>query len=67
MTATLRERPDGTNAPALTPTLGVSARRWLFWILAGAGAILVSVAAALLAGGSTAGGTPLAADNAGEA
>ena len=67
MTATLRERPDGTNAPALTPTLRVSARRWLFWILAGAGAILVSVAAALLAGGSTAGGTPLAADNAGEA
>ncbi|TFB53916.1 DUF4350 domain-containing protein [Cryobacterium tagatosivorans] len=67
MTAALRERPPAANAPALTPTLRVAGRRWLFWILAGAAAILVSVAAALVAGGSTAGGTPLAADNAAEA
>lgn len=62
-----RERPAGSNAPALTPSLRAAGRRSLFWVLAGAGTILVAVVAALLAGGSTAGGRPLAADNASEA
>lgn len=69
MRVTAPERPPGTpaNAPSSTLTLRATGRRWLFWMVAGTGAILVSIAAALIAGGSTAGGPPLAADNAAEA
>lgn len=51
------------SAVSSTPTLRVAGRRSLFWIIAGIGAILVSVAATLIAGGSSAGGRSLAADN----
>lgn len=51
------------NATSSTPTLGAAGRRSLFWVVAGIGAILVSIAATLLAGGSRAGGPPLVADS----
>ncbi len=55
------------NAPSLTPTLRAASRRSLFWIAAGVCALLVSIVATLMAGGSVAGGRPLAADNAAQA
>ncbi|MEC5150922.1 DUF4350 domain-containing protein [Cryobacterium sp. GrIS_2_6] len=54
----------GADAVATTPTLRVAARRSRFWVLAGVGALLVAIAATLLAGAGSSGGTPLAADNA---
>ncbi|WBM79520.1 DUF4350 domain-containing protein [Cryobacterium breve] len=54
----------GTVAVATTPTLRAAARRSRFWVLAGIGALLVAIAATLLAGAGSGGGTPLAADNA---
>ncbi|TFB85805.1 DUF4350 domain-containing protein [Cryobacterium algoricola] len=54
----------GTDAVATTPTLRAAARRSRFWVLAGVGALLVAIAATLLAGAGSGGGTPLAADNA---
>ena len=54
---------ESQNAPALTPTLRTSARRSLFWVLATAGALVVTIIATLLAGGASDGGRPLAADN----
>ena len=51
------------NAASSTPTLRAAGRKALFWGIAGVGAILVSVAATLIAGGSNAGGRTLAADN----
>lgn len=52
------------NAPSSTPTLRAAGRRARFWVIAGLGAALVSVAAALIAGGGNAPRAPLAADNA---
>ncbi|MDY7557479.1 hypothetical protein [Cryobacterium sp. 10C3] len=54
----------GADAVATTPTLRAAARRSRFWVLAGVGALLVAIAATLLAGAGSSGGTPLAADNA---
>ncbi|MFO7690867.1 MAG: DUF4350 domain-containing protein [Cryobacterium sp.] len=51
-------------ASALTPTLRVSAKRSLFWVVAAVGALVVAVIATLLAGGAAEAGRPLAADNA---
>ncbi|MBC7441809.1 MAG: DUF4350 domain-containing protein [Ramlibacter sp.] len=54
----------GQNAVSLTPTLRVTGRKVRFWVLAGAGALLVAIVATLLAGGTSAGKPPLAADSA---
>ena len=54
----------GTVAVATTPTVRAAGRRARFWVLAGVGALLVAIAATLLAGAGSGGGTPLAADNA---
>ena len=59
-----QEQRAPQNAPALTPTLRTSVRRSLFWVLATAGALVVTVIATLLAGGASEGGRPLAADSA---
>ncbi|TFD15477.1 hypothetical protein E3T26_06760 [Cryobacterium sp. TMT1-21] len=56
--------PSTENAIALTPTLRATGRRVRFWVLAGAGALLVAIVATLLAGGTSAGKPPLAADSA---
>jgi len=52
------------SAESSTPTVRAAARTSLFWVLAGAGALLVAIVATLLAAGSVAGGRTLAADNA---
>jgi hypothetical protein len=59
-------RPE-ENALSSTPTLRAAGRRSLFWVIAGAGALLVSIAAWLIAGAGGAAGPPLAADNAAQA
>ncbi|MGO4104844.1 DUF4350 domain-containing protein [Leifsonia sp. YAF41] len=46
-----------------TPTVRAAGRRALFWVLAGAGAVVVAMVASLIAGGSSVGGVPLAAGN----
>lgn len=54
---------DPVPAPSSTPTVRAAGRKAVFWVIAAFGALLVSVAAALLAGGSTAEGPTLGADN----
>ncbi|WP_156109729.1 DUF4350 domain-containing protein [Cryobacterium sp. MLB-32] len=51
------------NAVSITPTFRASARRSVFWVAAGAGVLVVSIVAALVAGGQSA-GRPLASDSA---
>jgi len=54
--------PDA-GTTVLTPTIGAQARKSLFWIAAAVFALAIALTALALAG-SSAGGTPLAADNA---
>jgi hypothetical protein len=54
----------GTDAVATTPSVRAVGRRARFWVIAGAGALLVAITATLLAGAGASGGIPLAADNA---
>ncbi len=51
------------DTPSSTHTIRAAARRSRFWVVAGAGAVIVAIAASLLAGGSAAGGVPLGAGN----
>jgi hypothetical protein len=55
--------PVGTAAPVSTPTIRAAVRRAGFWVVAGAGALLVAVIAFLATSASGAAGPPLAADN----
>lgn len=55
--------PPAENAVAATPTLRAAGRQARFWIVAGAGALLVAVVSTVLAVGG-ADGAPLAADSA---
>ena len=55
--------PPAENAVSTTPTLRSAGRRARFWVLAGAGALLVAVISTVLAAGG-AEGEPLAADSA---
>ncbi|WP_345069417.1 DUF4350 domain-containing protein [Leifsonia kafniensis] len=60
----LAEREQSARlTPSSTPTVRTAGRRALFWVLAGAGAVILSIVASLIVGGSTAGGVPLAASN----
>jgi hypothetical protein len=55
-----------TDATSSTPTLRAAGRRAAFWVLAAVAAVLVSIVAALVAGGSNAAGPTLGADNPGQ-
>ncbi|MCU1447089.1 DUF4350 domain-containing protein [Cryobacterium sp.] len=55
--------PVGTVAPSSTPTIRATLRRSVFWVVAGAGALLVAAIAFLATSASGAAGPPLAADN----
>jgi hypothetical protein len=61
--ATDASRRPSPNATSSTPTVRAVGRKGLFWVVAGVGALLVAIVATLLAGGSAAGGSPLASDN----
>lgn len=61
MVATRSAAPS--SATASTPTLRAAGRKYLFWVVAAVGALLVAFAAALLAGGTNAGKPTLGADN----
>jgi Domain of unknown function (DUF4350) len=67
MTASLTSgpRPPAPVAEAISTTLTVRAagRKALFWVVAAIAAVLVSIVAALVAGGTNAAGIPLAGDN----
>jgi len=57
-------QPHGAvPAASSTPTVRAGGRKAMFWVIAAFGALLVSVAATLLAGGNTAQGPTLGADN----
>jgi Domain of unknown function (DUF4350) len=56
----LAAAPDATST---TLTVRAAGRRALFWVTAAAAAVLVSIVAALVAGGSNVGGIALAGDN----
>lgn len=59
--------PVGTVAPSRTPpstpTIRATLRRSVFWVVAGAGALLVAVIAFLSTSAANSAGPPLAADN----
>lgn len=56
--------PQGTvPARSSTPTVRAVGRKALFWVVAALGALVVSVVAAVVAGGSTGEGPTLGADN----
>jgi hypothetical protein len=55
--------PVATAPPSSTPTVRAAARRSVFWVVAGVGALLVAVIAFLATSAAGAAGPPLAADN----
>lgn len=66
MTVTSPKLTDAAGQPdavSTTPTVRAAGRKALFWVVAGVGAVLVAIAATLIAGGTSAAGPPLAADN----
>ncbi|RZU64382.1 hypothetical protein EV379_0677 [Microterricola gilva] len=50
-------------APAITPTLRSTGRRAAFWVIAGAGALIVALIAMVLSNAAAVGGPPLGAEN----
>lgn len=53
----------GSVAPSRTPTIRLALRRSVFWLVAGAAALVLAVIAFLVTGSGGAAGHPLAADN----
>lgn len=51
------------SARSSNPTVRAALRRWAFWLVAGAGAVVVALVAALFAGAAGTAGPPLGADN----
>ena len=51
------------DTASTTPTIRTAGRRALFWVIAGAGAVIVALVATFVTGGSSTGGVPLAAGN----